>query len=338
MPFALVLCAFTSLVGCGPGEETQPASEATWSQLFSRLPGALISVWGTDANDVWAVGGDAEDGDGPMTMHFDGTRWTRYLTGDEGDLWWVHGFKGGPLFMGGANGRILRYEGGAFEAMPTPAAAGTIFGIWGTAPDDVWAVGGAGSTPTGGFIWHYDGKAWSESSLTPANLAAEATVFKAWGTSADDVWFVGTGGLILRYDGTAITKVDSPVDATLFTVSGNSERAFAVGADGVILENSGAAWTEAAPDNKRQMNGVAAFGDDAFAVGVYGGVMRRVAGTWQDVTTGLSFQDDYHGVWLDPDGGAWCVGGQIAADPLVEGTIAYFGKADIPGSTFDTEN
>ncbi|MBM4357349.1 MAG: hypothetical protein FJ096_04490 [Deltaproteobacteria bacterium] len=334
---AAVVVAAATLVGCGPGTEPQPTPTGpSWAQLFSELPGALISVWGTDAKNVWAVGGDAGDGDGPMTMHFDGTRWTRHLTGKQGDLWWVHGFEGGPLFMGGTKGQILRYEGGAFEPMATPASAGTIFGIWGAAPDDVWAVGGAGSTPTGGFLWHYDGKTWSPSPLAPSTLAAEATVFKAWGTRADDVWFVGTGGLILHYDGKAIEKVESPIQETLFTVNGASGRVYAVGADGVILENAGAGWASAAPDNARQMNGVAALGDDAFAVGVYGGVMRREGGAWKAVDTGLSFQDDYHGVWLDPDGGAWCVGGQIAADPLVEGTLTYFGEADIPGSTFDT--
>lgn len=336
--FLSVAALFASvLVGCGPDSgTTPPPSGPAWSQLFSELPGALISVWGTDAKNVWTVGGDAGDGDGPMTLHFDGSRWTRHLTGKQGDLWWVHGFEGGPLFMGGENGQILRYEGGTFEAMETPAQAGTIFGIWGAKPDDVWAVGGAGSTPTGGFLWHYDGSKWEASPLAPSDLDATATVFKAWGTAADDVWFVGTGGLILHFDGKAIAKVDSPVDATLFTASGANGRVVAVGADGVILESTGDAWTNVAPDNARQMNGVAARGDDAFAVGVYGGVMRRESGGWRDVDTGLSFQDDYHGVWLDPDGGAWCVGGQIAAYPLVEGTVAYFGTADVPGATYGT--
>jgi hypothetical protein len=336
-PLASLFATSLLLAACGGAPAPPPAPDATWSQLFSKLPGALISVWGTDANDVWSVGGDAGDGDGPMVMHFDGSGWTRHLLGESGDLWWVHGFAGGPLFLGGEDGMILRYEGGVFERMPTPTSAGTVFGIWGAAPDDVWAVGGAGSTPTGGFLWHYDGKDWSPSPLAPATLASDATVFKVWGTAADDVWFVGTGGFIHHYDGKALTTVESPVEETLFTASGANGRVYAVGGDGVILEHAGSSWSNAAPGNARQMNGVAARGDDAFAVGVYGGVMRREAGEWRDVDTGLFFQDDYHGVWLDPDGGAWCVGGQIAAYPLVEGALTYFGKADIPGATFKTK-
>ena len=334
--FALISILFaltTFCTGCPTETEPQPNGPA-WSQLFSRLPGALISIWGTSSANIWTVGGDAEDGDGPMAMHFDGTQWTRHLTGKTGDLWWVHGFEAGPIFMGGANGTVLRYEGATFEKMVTPAAAGTVFGIWGASADDVWAVGGAGSTPTGGFIWHYDGKAWAPHPAAPADLADTTTVFKAWGASADDIWFVGTGGLVLHFDGKTMTKVAVPTDQTLFTVSGTDSRAYAVGADGVILENAGAGWLDAAPDNQQQMNGIAARGESAFAVGIFGGVMQRTAGQWARIETGLIFQDDYHGVWIDPAGGAWCVGGQVAALPLVDGTIAYYGSADVPGSTY----
>ena len=326
----------TLCTGCPQETEPAPAGPA-WSQLFSRLPGALISVWGTSTNNVWTVGGDAGDGDGPQAMHFDGTQWTRHLTGKIGDLWWVQGFENGPVFMGGANGTILRYEGGTFEKMATPANSGTVFGIWGASADDVWAVGGAGGTPSGGFIWHYDGKLWAPHPAAPSELATTATVFKAWGTSATDIWFVGTEGLTLRFDGKKMTKVAVPTTQTLFTVAGTDSRTYAVGADGVVLENQGKGWVDAAPENQQQMNGVAARGDDAYAVGVYGGVLHRNAEAWASVKTGLVFQDDYHGVWLDPEGGVWCVGGQVAALPLIEGTIAYYGVLDVPGTSFVTQ-
>ena len=53
----------------GPGviDET-----GQWSLVQSGLPGALTSVWGTAADDVWAVGSDPGDGSGPMVLNFDG--------------------------------------------------------------------------------------------------------------------------------------------------------------------------------------------------------------------------------------------------------------------------
>ena len=59
----------------------QGQPEATWQLVHRDLPGALLSVWGTNASDVWAVGGDARDGAGPLVIHFDGDTWTRVATG-----------------------------------------------------------------------------------------------------------------------------------------------------------------------------------------------------------------------------------------------------------------
>src|SRR5262245_43354297 len=53
------------------GSAKPPRTEEGWSLVFNKLPGALISVWGTSENDVWTVGGDP--GDGPTVLHYDGT-------------------------------------------------------------------------------------------------------------------------------------------------------------------------------------------------------------------------------------------------------------------------
>src|SRR5690606_16900636 len=107
--------------------------------------------WGTSDSDVWTVGGDMRDGTGPLVMHYDGAAWERVETGQsDGDLWWVFGFDGGPVFMGGGGGVILRHEGGTFTVMDTPTTD-TVFGIWGASPDDMWAVGG--TFDTNGFAW-----------------------------------------------------------------------------------------------------------------------------------------------------------------------------------------
>ncbi len=344
--------SFAALAAChaGTGDGGAPPPAATWSQLFSRLPGALISVWGSSAKDVWIVGGDCadakkadcpagEDSKGPMVLHYDGAGWTRRLTGHHGSLWWVHGFAAGPIFMGGINGAILRYQGGKFEAMQTPQTAGTVFGIWGDTPANLWAVGGAGGTPSGGFIWHYDGKAWAPDPRAPADLDATATVFKACGTGPNDVWFVGSNGLILHLDGKAIAKVAAPTDQTLFTCVAAGGIVYVVGADGVILEGAGGSFKRVAPDNKQQMNGVSVRGGVGYAAGVYGGILRRdpATGAWSKEDTGIEVQEDFHGAWIDPDGGAWFAGGVVAQVPLIHGVVLYHGTADIPGAKYATQ-
>src|SRR3954462_10261866 len=128
-----IISLVAGLAGCG-GDR--------WEVVERNLPGALLSVWGASADDVWTVGGDVGDGKGPMVLHWDGSTFHRLETGQSGDLWWVYGFAGGPIFMGGAGGHILKYENGAFTPMKTPGTD-VVFGIWGSSPTDLWAVGGA---------------------------------------------------------------------------------------------------------------------------------------------------------------------------------------------------
>src|SRR5262249_12681243 len=133
-------------------------------------------------------------GHGPLVLHYDGNAWAQVPTGQSGDLWWVHAFANGPVFMSGANANVLKWEGTHFVRTVTPGLPrNTVFGVWGAAPDDVYAVGSGGGA--NGFIWHYDGNAWSVVSL-PDDIPAFTNgdipgFFKVWGSGKNDVWVVG---------------------------------------------------------------------------------------------------------------------------------------------------
>src|SRR5689334_14672875 len=169
------------LGACGDdGGSTGPA----WGVVSEGLPAALLSVWSASATDVWVVGGDPRNNTGPIVQHYDGTAWTKLDTGQRNvDLWWVTGFAGGPVFMSGSNGTILRYQNGAFEKMTTPGAS-IVFGMWGASPTDVWAVGGNLGGGSGGFAWRFDGNTWTVFADVPADLKTGGTCFKVNGRSA----------------------------------------------------------------------------------------------------------------------------------------------------------
>ncbi len=330
LPRRLLLIGALFFFGC---PTPAPPAGPEWSVVFRDLSGALVSVWGSSATDVWAVGGDPGDGSGPMVLHFDGAGWTRYRTGTTGDLWWVFGFAGGPVFTGGTNGTILRWDAATFTpvAMTTPGT-NTVFGIWGASPNDVWAVGGAG--PDSGFAWRFDGVSWTAAAGLPADLGTRASLFKVWGLGADDVWLVGTGGVTLHWDGLAIAEPASPTTRTLFTVQGSSGLFAAVGGygTGVVLENDGAGWQDVTPPFAPQLNGVALSGTLGYAAGINGAIYRRAGGAWEPEPTQLDVFEDFHAVWLDPDGGVWAAGGQLVL-PLIRGMLVHRGTA-VPGGTY----
>ena len=63
----LTAIAVLSAASCGGGGE--PVDETgRWSVVDTGLPAALISIWGTGSDDIWAVGADTRDGTGPLVL------------------------------------------------------------------------------------------------------------------------------------------------------------------------------------------------------------------------------------------------------------------------------
>jgi len=312
------LAALAGVAACSGGDPG-------WQVVHQDLPGALISVWGSGADDIWSVGGDP--GDGPMVLHYDGQQWTRLATGASGDLWWVFGFAGGPVFMGGSGGLILRYQDGAFTTMTTPGSD-TVFGIWGANPDDVWAVGGALGGARGAFAWKRDGDSWVAASGFPAGLVDSAVIWKVYGRSAGDAWMVGTNGTVVRWDGSQLSADVTGTGESLFTVHGDAERYAAVGGfgTGTILENDGSGWVDASPADASPLIGVCLTGGSSgWAVGQYGAVYRRDDGGWTADDGAPLLDESLHAVWVDPDGGVWAVGGNVLTTPLTRGVMVHRG-------------
>ena len=142
-------------------------------------------------------------------LFYDGAVWRPLSLGsriDNGqDFLAVAGIAGQALGLLGTSD-ISSYEGAAWSPTTLPVAT-TINALWGSAPDDVFAVG------RGGAIFHHDGLSWTaQDSGTTANLNAVA------GRAADDVFAVGDGGVILHYDGASWSKLFSPTAGDLQAV------------------------------------------------------------------------------------------------------------------------
>ena len=320
---SLLVLLLPLLSGCPNGDDPQTEP---WQLVHEELPGALLSVWGTGADDVWMVGGDGRDGMGPLVIHWDGVAFERVDSGlDSGALWWVFGFPGGPIYMGGEGGTIVRYESGVFTPLTTPGTA-TVFGIWGASPSDLWAVGGT-SDGRNGFVWRLEGDAWVDEASFPADVGADAAIWKVYGIAASDAWLVGSNGVSLHWDGSTLTPGETGVGSSLFTVHANASRFVAVGGfgNGIIVEYEGGAWHNVTPSGIQGLSGVyVGEGDFAVAVGAYGTVHLRDAGGWHEVDTGYPLVESYHAAWVDPEGGVWAVGGQTTS--LTDGVLLHRGE------------
>lgn len=285
-----------------------------------------MSVWGTSASDVWAVG--ADPGDGPYALHWDGEAWERIDTGASGDLWWVSVGQE-RVWMSGDAGTVLRYDRAteSVSLVPTPTDL-RLFGVYEVAPGDVWAVGGDPNAQTN-VVMRYDGTDWTE--LEVPEQASEGTFFKVWGAAPDDVWIVGHGGHALHWDGQALAVAPVPQGRPLLTVHGSGDDIVAVGGfgTGLLVQIEGETLVDHTPPAAPQLNGVFVADDTAWAAGNQGALLERTDGQWSVRDDAPRISQDYHAVYVDPDGGVWAVGGDIVAPPLRRGVLTYFGEDDV---------
>jgi hypothetical protein len=313
-------------------------AEARWQLVLDELPAGLLSVSGTSASDVYAVGADTGDGMGPLAVHYDGQRWRRLATGATGDLWWITDRAvAGDFYMAGEGGLLLRYDPGTdtFTRFETPGTE-TLFGVWGTGAGDVLAVGGDINRPDdSGVIWRFDGDTWTAEDLSASHPNGVPLLFKIWGRGPGDIYVAGERGIVLLFDGAAWSTLPSGTTRTLFTIHGNDEIVAATGGrtSGVIVERFGPSiFIDATPLGSLQVNGVfVPAAGEAVAVGREGSVAFRRAAGWEIVDTGLGLDLllDYHAAWIDPAGGVWAVGGNIVSEPQTDGVIVHFGATTI---------
>jgi hypothetical protein len=328
----LLLSLLAQLWGACDGESTPHTPEATWQIIAQGLDEAVLSVGGSSSSDVWAVG--ADKGQGPLALHWNGKAWTRMVTGSHGDLWWVHGFVDGTALFGGAQGTLLRWTGEAFERVRTPGLARhTIFGVWGRAPNDFYAVGSIAGRS--GFIWHDDGTGFRALDLpasVPSTEDGEAPgLFKVWGNESG-VYVVGSNGVLLTGDARrGFAPLATGKHVTFYTVFGDAQETYVVGGDlgGVVMRlDEHNALSDVSPSGAPVIQGVSVSAQgEALACGATGQLFTRSNAAFTRVDTKLSLHvQTFHSVWFDPEGNAWAVGGN-AISGLDQGAIVRRGAA-----------
>jgi hypothetical protein len=197
---------------------------------------------------------------------------------------------------------ILHWNGSSWSSVASPPNGGLV-GVWGSGPNDVWAVGGSGT------ILHWNGSSWSSfSSGTTSDL------LKVWGSGPNDVWAVGGAGLIstiLHWNGTAWTPVDFDTGSPLWGVWGSGPAdVWAVDDGGNILHWNGTSWAGVGRPEGDHLYGVWGSGpNDVWAVGWGGTILHWNGSAWSSVASPPA--NGFSGVWGSGPNDVWAVGGLL---------------------------
>jgi hypothetical protein len=227
----------------------------------------MRSVWGTGANNVYAVGGASS---APQFWRWNGAAWTQMTPlpgGPASSYCAIDGFSANQFIAVGYNGQITRGNGastaGWTDETLSPAVPDDFFDVWCAGTDDYFAVGGNTTTPAAIIYRSTTPGTWTQ--IPPANLpggGAGVNLTGIWGVRGAttwDIWAVGDGGALWYSSDTLhFTSVFSPTLKNIFGVWGSSASdVWAVGAQGVVLHYNGNTWTVVSDSTWEDMEALA---------------------------------------------------------------------------------
>ncbi len=286
---------------CGPtGQCITPA----WSERTVGENASFVDIWGSDANNVWAVSTW-------RIWHFDGTQWhLDYEPTASSQFLSVWGLGKNDVWAGTDNGTIYHYDGTSWAEVSSPSkgAGAYVYALWGADAQDLWCAVG-----NGGYLYHYTGLTWSADAWK-----AQSPIVDLWGTAEDDIYAAVNAGNIFRYNGQNWSMVvdGSLVNSPLLSLWGSSASdIWSVGAKGIVLHYVNSQWRKVSSGTKLTLFGVWGQGaDTVWIVGEKGLILLYDGKIWKKENTPTS--NDLRGVWVASPSEAWAVGSK--------GTVLYF--------------
>ena len=308
-----------------------------WTKMI--LPAGtpmLYGISGSGPHDIFAVG------DKGAVVHFDGKEWTVQSSGTTGKLQdaWVGGSKmyavsaagtvihhqcpwrqveanytpnaiwgssASDIHAVGNDSYIVHFDGSAWTLRNGPVSRTHLYGVWGSGPTNVFAVGAWYSPSSGGsvspraFRWDSKTKTWS--AMKFSDTSGQIALQSVWGSGPDDVYAVGfcrsfgppphtCADPLYHYGGSGDTwerlKGGSGIGKNLNAIWGASKsNIFAGGRGGVMFRYDGSKWSSMASFSTKDIQGIWGRGSsDVFAVDIEGTVGRYDGSTWSTSTPG----------------------------------------------------
>jgi photosystem II stability/assembly factor-like uncharacterized protein len=177
----------TGVWGSGPGDVyvvgdgiLHSIGDGNWTRQMQAIMGGL-GVWGSGPGDVYFVGGSVQHsiGDGNWTLQLDNVVLATVWGADP-----THVYAAGIQ----PNSAILYSTGNGSWSPQETNSPHFLFGMWGSAPTDVYAVGESGT------ILHSKG----DGTWLPETGNTLEQLNGVWGSGPMDIYAVGSAGTILH--------------------------------------------------------------------------------------------------------------------------------------------
>jgi len=278
---------------------------ASFSSFPSPVTSNYMAVWGSSPTSVWA--GTQSGTSGGEIVKFDGGTWTTARSPFSVSA--IHGTGPDDMWIGGAGGSILHWDGAAFRSGFFPGST-TVGGVWSAGRCEAFAAS------FGGYRWL--GSSW-------ANGFSGAGGPGISGSSPNNVWTTGSPTM-LQWNGSTWSPVDSSSTSFLWGISVGQQGFWAVGQNGTTVTSTGGAPTTfskfVVPTGSVISDIYVVSATQAFAVSSNSAVLRWNGSTWTATQVGNTQWLSVHGTSASD---VWVVG--------LAGNSAHF-----DGSTWSSKN
>ncbi|HEY5946284.1 MAG TPA: PPC domain-containing protein, partial [Kofleriaceae bacterium] len=237
-----------------------------WSAMTSNTTATLFGVWGSAPNVVFAVGAAG------MIVRFNGTSWTPTTE----STYELHGISGTSslVLAVGKSGTVLRYDGASWTRMTTPGSS-HIYAVL-VRGSNAFAVG------QNGTVWRLDSTGWN-------NLPQTLTTYdllSIWSSSDTDVFIGGGYGRLLHYDGTFVEHDPGSARSITGLWGVSPDHVFGVTQGGTVQEYTGSRWVmQSAAGSTIELTRIVRFDNGhALAIGHNSVVAQFNGTTWATKT------------------------------------------------------
>ena len=320
--------------------------EAEWCPVPTNVSTfyALVRVWGTGPNDVWATGS------GATVIHWDGTVWAPTPVPSPDPVPLKDTFRAlwasGPndVWIASTTDRIFHSDGfkngtATWELTPSASEAdldrGTLLAAWGTSPDDVRFGGSSRHRAEDGQLSNQVVRVPSGKGIDWRRELGTFTINAFWGTSANDVWVVAdnrpyfpqTVGMILHGTRSAgetdfgWQEIDSRTEIVLRGIWGSSNGdVWAVGDNGTVRhfgpDPKAVEFAIVDVPTKENLHGVWSSGpNDVWIIGESGTILHWDGAEWRESVAAFPAyrnKPDLYSIWGSGPKDVWIVGNDIA--------------------------
>ncbi|MGB2869115.1 MAG: hypothetical protein WBD36_11735 [Bacteroidota bacterium] len=203
----------------------------SWQEFKVRVPGTLLSVNGTNSDDIWACGYFGN------VLHYNGVVWERDsipLSVREGSSFILRDICTGldkqvyGLGFVSSSADITMFY--FFQRIGATWAVvdSTLDGTYGFGTNDLWASPTGTLYSVGRGVFRRDGTKWTKI------LSTQSSLFRIWGYSDDSFFAVGANCTVFHYNGSDFYQYPALVNNNVlnFGVWGAENELFVVGTDG----------------------------------------------------------------------------------------------------------